>query len=66
LEGAHTRTGKFSFHEVQAHKKPVIKYAEDFTVLAGDWEVKLPKDFDKQAAEYQAELEAAIKEIKKS
>lgn len=59
VERAHYQ--EFSFSEVRSAKKPIIKYAADFTKLAIDWGVTLPKDFNKQAETYQAELEAAIK-----
>lgn len=45
-------------------KKPVIKHAQDMQTLAEKWEVKLPKDFMKQAEAYQAELDKAIKGLK--
>ena len=64
VEGVHSRHRSFS--SVTDAPKPILKYAKDFKEIADEWEVKLPKDFDKQAAECQAELEATIKEIKKS
>lgn len=44
-------------------KKQIIKLAKDFEKIAGEWGVKLPSDFNKQAETYQAELDAALKEL---
>lgn len=46
-------------------KKPVVQMAKDCQDLATKWDVKLPKDFMTQAEKYQAELDTALKEIKK-
>ncbi len=45
-------------------KKLIVKHAENLSRIAAEWDVKLSKDFSKQAEQYQAELEAALKELK--
>lgn len=44
-------------------KNLMIKHAERFVNIAAAWGVKLPADFSKQAETYQAELDAALKEL---
>lgn len=44
-------------------KKLLIKHSERFVKIAAEWGVKLPADFSKQAETYQAELDAALKEL---
>lgn len=63
VERAHTND--YEFNKVLNAKKPVVMYAGDFELIAKEWGVKLPKDFSKQAEQYQAELNAAIKELGK-
>jgi hypothetical protein len=51
-------------YEVDAdEKKPVSKHAKNLEKIAGLWDVKLSKDFAKQAEAYQAELDVLIKEL---
>lgn len=64
VDRAHTE--KFSYRQVLEAKKPILAYAKDIQQLADQWDVKLPKDFLQQAEQYQADLDAAIKEIGKS
>lgn len=45
-------------------KKIISKMAKDYETTAQEWNYKLPSDFTKQAEKYQAELDAALKEIK--
>ena len=56
-----TYATKYGYREVLAEKKSLIKYAENFQLIATSWEVALPKDFMTQAGAYQAELDAALK-----
>ncbi len=44
-------------------KKMIIKHAKNIAKIAEDFGVKLPADFSKQAETYQAELDAALKEL---
>ncbi len=60
-----TYATKYSYRDMIFEKKSLIKYAEDFQLLANEWEVALPKDFMTQAEAYQAELDAAIKALGK-
>ena len=57
--------GEFDYKDIFKSKKPVVKYATDLQKIADLWSVKLPKDWLKQAEQYQAELDTAIKEIGK-
>lgn len=45
-------------------RKPVIEFAKHCEKIAAEWDVKLPKDWMKQAETYQAELDAALRELK--
>jgi ParB/RepB/Spo0J family partition protein len=45
-------------------KKPIVKLAEGLRGIASEWGVKLPKDWIAQAEKYQADLDAALKELK--
>lgn len=44
-------------------KNPVLKHAKTLEQIAAVWEVKLPKHFTADAEAYQAELDAAMKEL---
>lgn len=44
-------------------KKIVMKHAKTLAQIADTWEVKLPKNFMAEAEAYQAELDAALKEL---
>ena len=45
-------------------RKTVIEFAKKCEKIAAEWDVKLPRDWQKQAETYQAELDAALKELK--
>lgn len=45
-------------------RKPVVEFAKQCEKIAAEWDIKLPKDWMKQAETYQAELNAALKELK--
>lgn len=45
-------------------KKPVLEIAEHLRKIGKEWGVKLPNDWTKQAERYQADLDAALKELK--
>lgn len=55
---------KMDYGHILDAKKPILKLAEFLQEIAVEWGVKLPKDFDKQAEKYQAELDVALKELK--
>ncbi|MCI0551291.1 MAG: hypothetical protein L0287_10070 [Anaerolineae bacterium] len=49
---------------VLSTKKPVAEFANACQTIANEWGVKLLKGFTEQAKSYQAELDAALKELK--
>ncbi len=56
--------GTSSLFELCDSKTAVLKYCDEMEALAKKIEVKLPKDFRKQAEKYQKDLDIALKEVK--
>lgn len=55
---AHNRKG--TWRNILASTTSIMDYANDWKQIAKEWEVTLPKDFTKQAEQYQAILDKAL------
>lgn len=56
--------GADNLYELCDSKTSVLKYCDELETLSKKVEVKLPKDFRKQAEKYQKDLDTALKEVK--